>query len=395
MSGVDKIRNRLYRPILPLVYTEALSYMEMLAKVGAKINEVIDYIDGFKEDLQTLVDDAIEKYSVEVDQKLNDLIEYVDEQDNTIVHSITEFIDMKIRDIQDEVNGFEKDVTTRLNIMNNKLVSMRAMIDANKEYLIAYIDLENAKQDEKAQEEYSKIRMEIASIERTYPPMFNPFTGNYTPVSDVVLDMYKYFRYFAFTCGEWDALDITCAEYDSKYISAIDFDLYGKMFFDFFNKLMNIVNPYTGKRDAISNVISHIASHTSEYNISAEDYDSLGLTADEYDTNEFSAESYDFAGAEMVGKNVFTRLTPWSDGKYLYRGVEKVTIDTQSATFNGIYPKTADIIGSEIILQNNDYKVSLNGNMGDYHFEDGNLNIMLKEVPVSGYNVTVNILFAI
>jgi len=37
--------------ILPLVYEDSLSYMELLAKVVAKLNEVIGYLSGNIEDL--------------------------------------------------------------------------------------------------------------------------------------------------------------------------------------------------------------------------------------------------------------------------------------------------------------------------------------------------------
>ena len=56
--------------ILPLVYDESLSYYEVLCKVVAKVNEVIDYVDAvlinnIREIVSTLVVDATYDESTE------------------------------------------------------------------------------------------------------------------------------------------------------------------------------------------------------------------------------------------------------------------------------------------------------------------------------------------
>ena len=56
--------------ILPLVYDESLSYYEVLCKVVAKVNEVIDYVDAvlinnIRDIVSTLVVDATYDESTE------------------------------------------------------------------------------------------------------------------------------------------------------------------------------------------------------------------------------------------------------------------------------------------------------------------------------------------
>ena len=48
-----------FSPILPLVYDDMLSYYEQLCKLVQKINEVIDRMNSFEMDLESLVDEKI------------------------------------------------------------------------------------------------------------------------------------------------------------------------------------------------------------------------------------------------------------------------------------------------------------------------------------------------
>lgn len=395
MSSIDKFDNRIYRPILPLVYTEALSYMEMLAKVGAKLNEVIDYIDGFKEQLQDLVDEAIAKYSVEVNKKLDDLKAYVDSQDNELMSYVNEYISREIASIKEELNNYEEKVNIRLANMDTKLIAMQGMIDNNLKYLISYVDAENLKQDKEAQEEYAKIRLEIANIERTYPPMFNPFMGTYTPVSDVVMDMYKYFRYFAFTCGDYEALELTAEQYDKAYLSAVDYDLYGRLFFDFFTKMLNIVNPFTGKRDKLSAIIGYLASKTSDYNITAENFDNLQLTAEQYEGYGLSAEGYDFAGNVTTGALKYNRLCDWSDGKVLYKLYDVRQVTEQTTVIDNVIPEGSTLVFSNVVITQDGNDFALNGENGEYEFSNGDLVVNFKNAPTEMIMLRINCLFSL
>lgn len=46
MATIDKLRVYVQK-VLPLVYDDSLSYYEVLAKVVAKMNELIDYTENF------------------------------------------------------------------------------------------------------------------------------------------------------------------------------------------------------------------------------------------------------------------------------------------------------------------------------------------------------------
>ena len=92
-----------FTPILPAVYSEALSYMEALAEYCAKLNEVIDAMNSLSLDILTeanaytdaRVDAQIELINRTV-QDLNNAIEHVDREFAKFTSRITEeFGDLK------------------------------------------------------------------------------------------------------------------------------------------------------------------------------------------------------------------------------------------------------------------------------------------------------------
>lgn len=57
--------------------------------------------------------------------------------------------------------------------------------------------------------------------------MISPFTGQYTKVKNVVMDL-AHFHMVGLTATEYDALELTAEEYDDKLITAFDYDWFGK-----------------------------------------------------------------------------------------------------------------------------------------------------------------------
>ena len=57
--------------------------------------------------------------------------------------------------------------------------------------------------------------------------MVSPFTGQYTKVKDVVMDL-AHFHMEALTAKGYDDLELEAEEYDNKNITAFDFDWFGK-----------------------------------------------------------------------------------------------------------------------------------------------------------------------
>ena len=58
--------------------------------------------------------------------------------------------------------------------------------------------------------------------------MYSPFTGQYEPLSQVILELASFHLADALTAAEYDALDMTAGYYDGKDLTAIQYDSSGK-----------------------------------------------------------------------------------------------------------------------------------------------------------------------
>ena len=72
---IDKLRYWSHK-ILPLVYDDSLSYYEVLRKMRAKINEIIDYVqDNIEEEIRAIIGSAF--LDVSYDELTETLILYL------------------------------------------------------------------------------------------------------------------------------------------------------------------------------------------------------------------------------------------------------------------------------------------------------------------------------
>lgn len=58
--------------------------------------------------------------------------------------------------------------------------------------------------------------------------MFSPFTGQYEPLEQVIMELASFHLQDALTAAEYDALDMTAGYYDGKDLTAIQYDSSGK-----------------------------------------------------------------------------------------------------------------------------------------------------------------------
>lgn len=371
--------------IVPLVFDDSLSYIEFLGQVQVKLNQVIEQVNNIQTDLQEQIDDSIDAYRIEVNSQLESLRQYVDDSNATLDASLREYIDSQVNALIVSFNTFTVNVNATILDMQNRLNAIQETINSNLAYVIAYVDAENLEQNSNAQAEYDRIYSSINQISRTFPPVFNPTTGTYIDVETTILDMYSSFRYFAFTCNEFDNSGITCNEYDNKGITAINLDLFGKLYFGFFEKLSEMVNPYTGLNDSVKNVVNTTANKTSSYVITATQYDNLVLTANSYDSLGVKAYDYDFYAVNLLSSELPVYLGIWQNGNNFYSISGNATISNQHTEINVNVPDGADIISMIAEIEVNSVWYSLNGEVGEYSYSEGVLSINLASVPSTSH----------
>ena len=107
--------------VLPLVYDDSLSYYELLCKVVAYLNDVIENVDGLKIDIDKLLvaygelEDYVNNYfnNLDVQQEINTKLDIM-ASDGTLAQIINEQIfnelNTKVTNLEGEVSGINTDI---------------------------------------------------------------------------------------------------------------------------------------------------------------------------------------------------------------------------------------------------------------------------------------------
>lgn len=185
-----KFQCKNYIPILPAVYDEALSYMETLAQYCAKLNEVIDMINSFS-------DDILADANAYTDAKIREQTELV----NEAVREVNE----KANEIQIAFDRLSDSVQTQMDILNQEF-------DNFKDIMIADINAVNDRTDLAIQQnnEYLLEQMPtyLSRIE-----VINFFTGE----KETIQGMFDYLAILhtqnSITYGELAEREVTYQQY--------------------------------------------------------------------------------------------------------------------------------------------------------------------------------------
>lgn len=151
MQELSKLRGFYCYKILPLVYDDSLSYMELLSKVIQKINEVIDTVNNISVDIlnqaKAYTDEAIANALSEVDTKINELNQMIEdnrEYFENLIETTTENFNNIVNDLQRQyyqfttyVNGELTDVRNDIADTNQRLDDSIIAVNARTDLMIA------------------------------------------------------------------------------------------------------------------------------------------------------------------------------------------------------------------------------------------------------------------
>lgn len=124
------------KKILPLVYTDALSYMEELSSFIAKLNEVIDFVNGITDDVldeaKAYTDSKIAETFAEVDAKLREIERLIGEQkdyfDDLVAETIRTFNGL-VDDLQSQYFAFTQYVNGEIRRVNEDITETNTRLD--------------------------------------------------------------------------------------------------------------------------------------------------------------------------------------------------------------------------------------------------------------------------
>lgn len=259
---------------LPSSYDESLSYLELLELLRKKIDDICKYLQDF----------SLENIDKLIDEKFEELQNYVDLQDKMIYN----YIDNQISDTK---NYTDIEIAT----LNNQLINL---INQKVIFLIDYVNNTNDILKNQLLQEIQEIKEQIDDIIINGINVYDPTTGQYNNIQDVIYNLYKYLRYYGIKSIEFDSLDLTCKEFDNKQITARNFDLYSKdiLLINFFHYMYS---PFNGKITLITDVINQLANYHKS-GITASNFDDLELTAEIFDNKDLTSYDFDFNSANLL-----------------------------------------------------------------------------------------------
>ena len=306
LNNIDKFRFYCQK-ILPLVYDDSLSYVEVLYKMAAKLNEVItDYnelIEFYNSVEGTL--DEINKKIVEIDTRLDgftqELIDFEAKITGQVDFAIEEMntnFDNLSRELQNEINALSQRIEIELrtlttdltNLINTELRNIRVEMQINDKEMKAWV--------EKRLQDFLE---EIPDVQNVL--VIDPTSGKLVKLQDALDNMFEFSRYGGITAGEYDSLKLTAYRYDHftvhsipRGLTAYEYDFYARKFFHIDDRV-EMYHPNTG--EVVEQKVV-IAFNTDLLKVSgalnAEEYDDLLMTAGDYDALELTAHEYDWFG---------------------------------------------------------------------------------------------------
>lgn len=326
--------------VLPLVYDDSLSYLEVLEKVKIKLNEVIDNINSWSDVIKNYTDQQVALLRSE-------LKAYIDQQDNLITVNLTELmqgLEQRVNNAlalnQQEMEQLKADyqesdrqlrqwVTEQLLDINQQFIQFENTVNAAIAGFKNYVDNGDEEGIRYTDKEIKRLEEIIKNIQINPVQMvICPVDGKVESIQKALNDMWYALTMWSLTAIEYDTLLLTAEEYDSYLLSAWQYDFLARWYLlfqrnikrwvkneigefkkEYDNKVFDF-NPFSGRYDTLVNIIRGLTGIVRLYAISAGEYDDLSLTSEQYDTwtnetagieNGLIAFLYDWYGSILLG----------------------------------------------------------------------------------------------
>ena len=231
---VDKITHirLLCKKVLPAVYDESLSYMEGLAKLTFKLNEVITSVNALNDNVDTLNDSVIDlnnritivenTLATTLDNLQRELDAAIAENNAKVDAKLAE-VDAELVNVDARVTALEQSIDSRLNqIEENVNREIHALETLVREEIVLihnmYIQFE-AEMRDYVEEKIREALEKIPDLTNIY--VVDPTTGKLSKVQDAINNIFIFSAYNAFTVDEWNELGMSINEANSIMVKSI------------------------------------------------------------------------------------------------------------------------------------------------------------------------------
>lgn len=300
MSKIASIVHWHCQKVLPLTYDDSLSYYEMVCKLVAKCNEIIeqinDYDDVINELREALVDITDIKIAIDkINTTIDTINSRIDEQ-AVVIKSVDEYakaLSKRVDTNEDAISqltlvikDFNDNVDIKLNALEKKLTDLFNSFTAD---FTDELKLLQAKVNQMKVNLQSQIDVLRERLDELDTDVINPWheeLGRVSQAKNIKL-VYSDLADLVPTAEEYSKLGLTADEYSDFKLTALEYAHKGKELLHYFW----VYSPVYGWKQEISNVLTSIVNFV-QNTLSATEYSSLDLTADDYTALDMTAEQY-------------------------------------------------------------------------------------------------------
>lgn len=212
--------------VLPLVYDDSLSYIEVLSKFGNKLNEVIQIVNYQGEGIHGYIKEQLDIYQKAWQAELQTAMQEVFQQISSNNQITNQRIDTLTNDLNGQLTAFEGTVNQKLEDQSVAIATMEAKVTEQIATVTALIaNTDKANRDWTLQQ----IDAAIANLPDNLPPVVDPTDGKLESVQIALNHMWDTMRENALTAQEYDGLELTAAAYDAYMLTAVAYDRAGKL----------------------------------------------------------------------------------------------------------------------------------------------------------------------
>lgn len=319
------------QPVIPLTYDDSLSYIETLSKVVAKVNEVIsyaetilqtaeDYTDAEVAALKTVLEGEIAELRSDMEQFKVDVYKHVDGEQDEFEEEMRHLFEAQKEAIDNEFATLTEQVNNLISAISSSVDTLKTYVDAQDDVIRKSIKDYHAVAIDYIDSQVEMLEQEIQAIVlESVTKVIDPCDLEIKSVQDTIDNMYYNLRSWAFTARQYDMLGLTAGEYDAVQGCAWTYDYLGKWCWwqkpeilkyadalwermqKALEKVYKLIDERTithsawkGTEDKIIHILDSAIQEIRTEAITAELYDSLGLSCTEYSDYELTAYVYDW-----------------------------------------------------------------------------------------------------
>ena len=299
--------------VLPAVYDDVLSYEEWLSKIIFRINELQQYIDDTMENIEQIIDQTVTNKLVPVKNdisnikvRLNTIDKTLKDLDQSIKSSLKKAYEYSDRLNNKTNQKFDKEVTEIHKLIGKYYDELKhaderlntALTNAFKDG-----DLETLKEakrythhiigvnNNKIFTSIQELSDRIDNILNEYPELYDPATGEYEHMQRLVYRMYRALRTFGIQSMLYDDQQITAEEYDAMGLDAQVYDT--AMVWRLWHKFKCMFNPVTGKQESLADIVNFLFTQLRFNGKTVEEFESYDATVGQLDDSTYNAWEQD------------------------------------------------------------------------------------------------------